>query len=291
MANNLAKALLQIEQSVEKRFLRMPLGDSQKTPDKKRTAGAGLATNGGVGVGVGENGAPPTPNYTVLQNWERSLMYVTSLSQLFVHLQTLTESIAWAKSVLNARCRLCSRKGDAEKMLLCDKCDRGHHIYCLRPPLALIPDGEWFCPKCKPKDVEKTPRKVRKSFVATDDMNSDDEASREAPQQPTRKQNASSRAPRKVDESQEEDEDDENDDDDDDNEDELEESDDALSNNKKTAVISKTRAKPTSGKVNGHVSSNGHVSEEDERAGGASRKRKLPDGKWSIFSALQLIKR
>lgn len=36
IVNNLAKVLLQIEQSVEKRFLRTPLGDTLKTPDKKR---------------------------------------------------------------------------------------------------------------------------------------------------------------------------------------------------------------------------------------------------------------
>ncbi len=78
-----------------------------------------------------------------------------------MYLQSLDESIAWSKSAMNARCRLCRKKGDAEKMLLCDKCDRGHHIYCLRPQLKSIPDGQWFCPECKPKDVSQTPRKIR----------------------------------------------------------------------------------------------------------------------------------
>lgn len=102
-------------------------------------------------------------------------MNCTTLSQIFIHLQTLDESIAWSKSVLNARCCMCKKKGDADKMLLCDKCDRGHHIYCLRPALTGIPEGEWFCPKCKPKDVEKTPRKIRKSFLGPNEMFSDGE--------------------------------------------------------------------------------------------------------------------
>ncbi|MEQ2183967.1 hypothetical protein GOODEAATRI_003292, partial [Goodea atripinnis] len=34
-------------------------------------------------------------------------------------------------------------------ILLCDLCDRGYHTACLRPPLMLIPDGEWFCPPCQ----------------------------------------------------------------------------------------------------------------------------------------------
>lgn len=35
------------------------------------------------------------------------------------------------------------------QILLCDLCDRGYHTACLRPPLMLIPDGEWFCPPCQ----------------------------------------------------------------------------------------------------------------------------------------------
>lgn len=35
------------------------------------------------------------------------------------------------------------------QILLCDSCDSGYHTACLRPPLMLIPDGEWFCPPCQ----------------------------------------------------------------------------------------------------------------------------------------------
>ncbi|OTF81579.1 hypothetical protein BLA29_004494, partial [Euroglyphus maynei] len=37
------------------------------------------------------------------------------------------------------------------KILLCDKCDDGYHTSCLRPPLFLIPTGDWFCPPCEHK--------------------------------------------------------------------------------------------------------------------------------------------
>lgn len=75
---------------------------------------------------------------TCLERWEESLMACSSLAQVFVHLNTLDGSITWSKSVLNARCRLCRRKGDGEKMLLCDACDRGHHMYCLKPPIKEV---------------------------------------------------------------------------------------------------------------------------------------------------------
>lgn len=45
--------------------------------------------------------------------------------------------MTWAKSALNARCRVCRRKGDGENMLLCDGCDKGHHLYCLKPQLKV----------------------------------------------------------------------------------------------------------------------------------------------------------
>lgn len=80
----------------------------------------------------------PVKQKTCLERWEESLLVCTNLSQVFVHLNTLDQSIAWSKSVLNARCRLCKRKGDAEHMLLCDACDRGHHMYCLKPPIKEV---------------------------------------------------------------------------------------------------------------------------------------------------------
>lgn len=27
-------------------------------------------------------------------------------------------------------------------------CDDAWHIFCLRPVLHFVPDGDWFCPKC-----------------------------------------------------------------------------------------------------------------------------------------------
>ncbi|XP_007552408.1 remodeling and spacing factor 1 isoform X1 [Poecilia formosa] len=48
-------------------------------------------------------------------------------------------------------CTHCGLPNHPELILLCDSCDRGYHTACLRPPLMLIPDGEWFCPPCQHK--------------------------------------------------------------------------------------------------------------------------------------------
>ena len=83
------------------------------------------------------------------------------------------------------KCRICRRKTDPEHMLICDGCDRGHHIYCLKPKLKKIPSGDWFCDECKPKERVKSPKKkARRVFeaepepeAAEDDNDEDEEES------------------------------------------------------------------------------------------------------------------
>ena len=45
-------------------------------------------------------------------------------------------------------CMKCCSGADEDKLLLCDGCDNGCHIYCCDPPLAAAPIGDWFCAVC-----------------------------------------------------------------------------------------------------------------------------------------------
>ncbi|RUS89616.1 hypothetical protein EGW08_002634 [Elysia chlorotica] len=45
-------------------------------------------------------------------------------------------------------CHMCGRGDGEEHMLLCDGCDDAFHTYCLVPPLAEVPKGDWRCPSC-----------------------------------------------------------------------------------------------------------------------------------------------
>ncbi|XP_059434207.1 histone-lysine N-methyltransferase ATXR6 [Corylus avellana] len=45
-------------------------------------------------------------------------------------------------------CEECGSGDCAAKLLLCDKCDRGYHLFCVRPILVSVPKGSWFCPSC-----------------------------------------------------------------------------------------------------------------------------------------------
>lgn len=45
-------------------------------------------------------------------------------------------------------CKTCRKATDDNLILVCDKCERGAHMYCLAEPLKEIPEGEWFCDEC-----------------------------------------------------------------------------------------------------------------------------------------------
>lgn len=45
-------------------------------------------------------------------------------------------------------CGLCGTSDHDDQLLFCDDCDRGYHMYCLKPPLDKPPEGSWSCNLC-----------------------------------------------------------------------------------------------------------------------------------------------
>uniref|UniRef100_A0A8C9T8D6 Bromodomain adjacent to zinc finger domain protein 1A n=1 Tax=Scleropages formosus TaxID=113540 RepID=A0A8C9T8D6_SCLFO len=170
----LARALAQIEQGIERKFLKAPLGDEdvkkdQKTKKKEKKKDDEQSTERDDGSDSGR------VCKTVQDRWRESLLGCSSLSQVFLHLSTLERSVIWAKSILNARCKVCRKKGDAENMMLCDACDRGHHIYCVRPRLKAVPTEEWFCPECRPKQRSRRLTSHTRSSIDSEELESQEE--------------------------------------------------------------------------------------------------------------------
>ena len=56
-------------------------------------------------------------------------------------------------------CEVCRYTENDNKMLLCDHCATGWHLYCLTPPLHAVPKGTWVCPRCSAAGI--TPAQVR----------------------------------------------------------------------------------------------------------------------------------
>uniref|UniRef100_A0A3B5LGU8 Bromodomain adjacent to zinc finger domain protein 1A n=1 Tax=Xiphophorus couchianus TaxID=32473 RepID=A0A3B5LGU8_9TELE len=168
----LAQALGHIEQGIERRFLKPPLGDEDSKKDQKVKKNKKKDEDQASDDGSSDGGRV---GRTVLDRWRESLQACSSSSQVFVHLSSLERSVLWSRSVLNARCRVCRRKGDADSMLLCDGCDRGHHTHCLRPRLKHVPEGSWFCPDCRPKQRSSRLPSRQRSSIDEDEEEEDEE--------------------------------------------------------------------------------------------------------------------
>ncbi|XP_058840263.1 bromodomain adjacent to zinc finger domain protein 1A isoform X2 [Topomyia yanbarensis] len=146
--HSLAKALLQIEQCIDSKFFRYPFGPEKQTKDKATMTKKMI---------LGQQN---------IARWEETLMRATSFSQIFLYYNVLYDAIQWSRSAERIACMICRRKGDPDMTLLCDDCNRACHMYCLKPKLKQVPEGDWFCVKCRPEDyVKKKQTKKRKVFV------------------------------------------------------------------------------------------------------------------------------
>ncbi|KAM9343756.1 bromodomain adjacent to zinc finger domain protein 2A isoform 2-T2 [Pholidichthys leucotaenia] len=97
-----------------------------------------------------------------LRTWRQALDRCRSAPQLCLCIFQLEKAIAWERSVTRVTCQVC-RKGDNDDcLLLCDRCDRGCHMYCLRPKITQVPEGDWFCPACVTKEEGNSPRSPKK---------------------------------------------------------------------------------------------------------------------------------
>ncbi|GFY49814.1 bromodomain adjacent to zinc finger domain protein 2B [Trichonephila inaurata madagascariensis] len=131
------KRLLKVEASIERRYLRPPLGT-------RTTISGGGTTNN-----------PPTTDTSEEENipvglvkWRNAVENCRTASQLAMCLNFLESCTAWDKSIMRASCQFCHSGDNEEKLLLCDGCDKGYHTYCFKPVMETIPEGDWYCFEC-----------------------------------------------------------------------------------------------------------------------------------------------
>lgn len=146
--HDLACALLQISQSIDPKYFKPPFGNLK---------------SGGRNGTKDQNAIKAKHS---LDMWQVSLMNCQNPSQLFLHYNVLYDAIKWTRSAQNAKC-VCRSSKDPDKLLLCDGCNIGRHIYCLKPKLQKVPEGDWYCNRCKPN--QPAPKKKRKTFVYSED--------------------------------------------------------------------------------------------------------------------------
>ncbi|XP_065176525.1 zinc finger protein ubi-d4-like [Sycon ciliatum] len=50
-------------------------------------------------------------------------------------------------------CGVCGTSDNDDELLFCDDCDRGYHMYCLKPPITSPPEGRWVCILCSEREA------------------------------------------------------------------------------------------------------------------------------------------
>jgi hypothetical protein len=46
---------------------------------------------------------------------------------------------------LDYPCQVCQRTDNVDQMLLCDNCNGGYHLFCLKPELTQVLADIWYC--------------------------------------------------------------------------------------------------------------------------------------------------
>lgn len=182
--HGLACALLQISQSIDVKYFKPPYGNLKVGKNKSKEEIAEKAQRN-------------------LERWQVSLMNCQNPSQLFLHYNVLYDAIKWTRSAQNAKCS-CRSSKDPDKLLLCDGCNIGRHIYCLKPKLTVntinwtvlwfrldllmllfpsityahlqkVPEGDWFCSRCKPNQEPPPQKKKRQTFNYSEEDEEEEE--------------------------------------------------------------------------------------------------------------------
>ena len=104
----------------------------------------------------------PHPPHPVLSRGVVDLRYLLY--------EILYQSLRWERSSANVKCRVCRKSDRGDEMLLCDSCDKGFHMYCLKPALKEIPEGFWCAgprPRLRPPPFSSSLRPLSRTGYCT----------------------------------------------------------------------------------------------------------------------------
>uniref|UniRef100_A0A8C1ERS8 Tyrosine-protein kinase BAZ1B n=1 Tax=Cyprinus carpio carpio TaxID=630221 RepID=A0A8C1ERS8_CYPCA len=148
------ECVITLQESVIKKFLQGFMAPKQKK--KKKTGGEESTT--AEEVDDQKRLAEEARVATAVEKWKAAVREAQTFSRMHVLLGMLDACIKWDMSAENARCKVCRRKGEDDKLILCDECNKAFHLFCLRPALYRIPAGEWLCPACQPTTARRSSR-------------------------------------------------------------------------------------------------------------------------------------
>ncbi|KAJ8402237.1 hypothetical protein AAFF_G00371020 [Aldrovandia affinis] len=148
------ECVITLQESVIKKFLQGFMAPKQK---KKKKQG-GEESSKAEELDEEKRLAAEARVATAVEKWKSSIREAQTFSRMHVLLGMLDACIKWDMSAENARCKVCRKKGEDDKLILCDECNKAFHLFCLRPALYSIPEGEWLCPACQPTVARRCTR-------------------------------------------------------------------------------------------------------------------------------------
>ncbi|XP_028564740.2 tyrosine-protein kinase BAZ1B [Podarcis muralis] len=149
------ECVVALQASVIKKFLQGFMAPKQK---KRKHQGGEDAIAKAEEVDEEKRVAEEAKVASALEKWKLAIGEAQTFSRMHVLLGMLDACIKWDMSAENARCKVCRKKGEDDKLILCDECNKAFHLFCLRPALYEIPEGEWQCPACQPSVARRSSR-------------------------------------------------------------------------------------------------------------------------------------
>ncbi len=97
-----------------------------------------------------------------LQIWMNDCRTCKTYSRLYVLMMIFENSIAWNKSTIGIKCKICRKKNKDEYIIVCDQCCQGYHLECLRGYELNNAKNSindlWYCPACRPQSISRRRR-------------------------------------------------------------------------------------------------------------------------------------
>ncbi|CAF0728357.1 unnamed protein product [Didymodactylos carnosus] len=147
----LGDLLIQLQQTVVEKYATGIFGNREKRPQNQTQMGKNkkkFKINHGQSL------------TNALQTWINDVKTCKTYSRLHVLMTIFETSIAWEKSTLGAKCKVCRKKNKDDNIVLCDQCCHGYHIECLRDfgtdsKFSTSSTDLWYCPACRPQPATK----------------------------------------------------------------------------------------------------------------------------------------
>ncbi|CAF0913453.1 unnamed protein product [Adineta steineri] len=146
---DLAELLIQLQQTIAEKYASGIFGtyENQSKTSKNSSKKKAVVNKSAI------------TNQHNLQLWMNDCRTCKTFSRLYVLMMIFENSIAWSKSTVGIKCKICRRKHKDEYIVVCDQCCQGYHFECLRgyslDNTKNSINDLWYCPACRPQSTSK----------------------------------------------------------------------------------------------------------------------------------------